>query len=413
MECGELLVWSLKTRGVVARELLGPGVHQLKFNKMQDKLLAVSSKGGSGNYVGCAFVRSFPQLEVLFDLSWSIRKLVEVVWTADEELLVSYGLEKQKPLLFVFSAEDGSLLYRVPVKYPGIKEALMLVALPDRPTLVALVDPGQAALFDVTSRKLVRCIGCWDGSSSSCGRWGLWAPPSGGLDLLDLKTGDLVRTLIPKVAEGIFDVIAMFNATDEYVLYYHSGRKTVRTFRRRDGVQIANYRVAADLRGMASTAEGRGLVLGCGDGSLTTLVIADPAHPGTGEYLASLPSRSLSILCIDDVSGMWTVEKACWKASPTYRTEHPTQAPTTTPSTPTISRCYRMLVLGNQIQILMSLKLHVKYNSVQKCIMKSVMADVPSKVRCHLAVTLSVVHLHYGVLTVHSTLHSMQCTVGK
>jgi DNA topoisomerase IB len=30
------------------------------------------------------------------------------------------------------------------------------------------------------------------------------------------------------VAEGIFDVFAVFNATSEYVLYYHSGRKTIR-----------------------------------------------------------------------------------------------------------------------------------------------------------------------------------------
>jgi hypothetical protein len=31
-----------------------------------------------------------------------------------------------------------------------------------------------------------------------------------------------------EVAEGIFDVFAVFNATSEYVLYYHSGRKTIR-----------------------------------------------------------------------------------------------------------------------------------------------------------------------------------------
>ena len=33
-----------------------------------------------------------------------------------------------------------------------------------------------------------------------------------------------------KVAEGIFDVVAVFNATNEYVLYYHSGKKTIRYF---------------------------------------------------------------------------------------------------------------------------------------------------------------------------------------
>ncbi len=32
------------------------------------------------------------------------------------------------------------------------------------------------------------------------------------------------------VAEGIFDVMAVFNATNEYVLYYHSGSKTIRWY---------------------------------------------------------------------------------------------------------------------------------------------------------------------------------------
>ena len=49
--------------------------------------------------------------------------------------------------------------------------------------------------------------------------------------MIELKRGSTVRTFIPKVAEGVFSVICMFNKTDEYVLYYHSGRKTIRVFR--------------------------------------------------------------------------------------------------------------------------------------------------------------------------------------
>ena len=92
------------------------------------------------------------------------------------------------------------------------------------------------------------------------------------MEILDLRSGQVVRTLIPKIAEGIFDVIAMFSQTNDYVLYYHSGRKTIRSnikhlnishiipasnivrmFRRRDGVQIANYRVSAELRCVETT----------------------------------------------------------------------------------------------------------------------------------------------------------------
>jgi hypothetical protein len=39
------------------------------------------------------------------------------------------------------------------------------------------------------------------------------------------------------VAEGIFDVFAVFNATSEYVLYYHSGRKTIRYLEKKRGNQ--------------------------------------------------------------------------------------------------------------------------------------------------------------------------------
>ena len=75
--------------------------------------------------------------------------------------------------------------------------------------------------------------------------------------MLDLRTGRVCKTLLPKIAEGIFDVIAIFNETNEYVLYYHSGRKTIRAFRRKDGKMIANFRVQADLKGMMTTTDGR------------------------------------------------------------------------------------------------------------------------------------------------------------
>lgn len=75
--------------------------------------------------------------------------------------------------------------------------------------------------------------------------------------MLDLRSGKVCKTLIPKVAEGIFDVLAVFNATNEYILYYHSGRKTIRAFRKKDGQMIANFRVQADLKGMETTTDGK------------------------------------------------------------------------------------------------------------------------------------------------------------
>ena len=119
-----------------------------------------------------------------------------------------------------------------------------MVVLPEKPGLVALIDVDKGNIMDVVNKKLVKSIQGWGGNCTKDGKFGLNAPSSGGMDILDLRSGNVVKTLIPKVSEGIFDVMAEFNKTDDYVLYYHSGRKTIRVFRRKDGQQIANYRVA-------------------------------------------------------------------------------------------------------------------------------------------------------------------------
>ena len=62
---------------------------------------------------------------------------------------------------------------------------------------------------------------------------------------------------------------------------------------------IATFRVQADLKAMDTTTDGRwgvavhprSVVLGMGDGSMTTLTIADPEKEGIVDYLKSLPSR--------------------------------------------------------------------------------------------------------------------------
>ena len=74
-------------------------------------------------------------------LEFPYKKLIDVVWTADEQMVIAYGWEKQKPTLFLFSAVDGAVLDRVLVKYPNMKDAKRLVSIPGRAGTVALVDP--------------------------------------------------------------------------------------------------------------------------------------------------------------------------------------------------------------------------------------------------------------------------------
>lgn len=84
-------------------------------------------------------------------------------------------------------------------------------------------------------------------------------------------------------------MICMFTDGDEYVLYYHSGKKTLRVFRTSNTDMIANYRMQAELTAIKSTTDGKGLVLGTVDGCLSVFAIADPEKDETFKFLADLP----------------------------------------------------------------------------------------------------------------------------
>lgn len=290
-ESGDVLYWSLETRSVVFQEKQ-ENIQQIFFYKEQTRCVVVSKTGSRGNYTGVLVSRSVPDGDRQWQLQYPFVIFMEVVMTADEHHVVCYDADKTKNNLYIYSMKTGALVHKMMVRYPGLKEVSKLVALPDKPSVVALIDVDKGNLMDINQRRFMKSIPFWDGTCSTDGKYGLYAPPTGGMDMLDLRTGKVFKTLIPKVSEGIFDVMAVFNATNEYVLYYHSGRKTIRAFRRKDGKMIANFRVQADLKGMETTTDGRSVVLGMGDGSMTTLLIADPEKTGMSDYLASLPSRN-------------------------------------------------------------------------------------------------------------------------
>jgi len=50
-----------------------------------------------------------------------------------------------------------------------------------------------------------------------------------------MTSGHVVRTLIGKVAEGVFTTQTMFTANDKHIVHFHSGRSSVRVFRVDDG----------------------------------------------------------------------------------------------------------------------------------------------------------------------------------
>ncbi|CAB4067000.1 unnamed protein product [Lepeophtheirus salmonis] len=224
---------------------------------MKKNVLLFSKTGTVGEYKALCVSRKFPEGDTLFKFEFPYKQFKSVILTSDSQNFVAYGYDKLKDTLFIYHADAGEFLHKILVKYPNFKEVTSIVSIPDKGGQVALIDLDKGNIMDVKNKKFMRSIPQWGGQVSKDGKYGLYAPSRGGLDMLDIRHGN-------------------FNETNEYVLYYHSGRKTLRVFRVSDGVMIANYRVPSDLSSLESTNDGNSVVLGMVDGNLTVLTIADP-----------------------------------------------------------------------------------------------------------------------------------------
>lgn len=218
------------------------------------------------------------------------------VVSVDNTYIIACTVDKMnKDCLSVYNASSGNHLLKIPLKACNIKEIQSIIPLPHKANQVVVITSEKGSIIDIKTKKHIRSIPKWGGSCTKDGKFGLYAPSRGGLECLELRKGTTVKTFIPKVAEGVFTVICMFTETDEYVLYYHSGKKTLRVFRTTDTVMIANYRMQAELTAIKSTSDGRCLVLGTVDGCISVLAIADPLKADTFEYLEKLPSRDADV----------------------------------------------------------------------------------------------------------------------
>ena len=291
-ESGFVLYWDLNKEKVIFREEQ-KNILQVMLYAEESKSAVVSRLGVAPNVKAMCITRTFPEGTVLSNFEFPYRNFKDVVLSPDEKLFIAYGSDKFKDTLYAFDVETGENLHKFLVKYQNFKEVSKIVSIPDKPGQIALIDADKANLIDVAKKAYVKSIPNWGGACDTRGRYGLYAPPKGGLDLLDLRTGAVKLQLIPKIAEGIFNVICKFNATNEYVIYYHSGRKTLRVFNAKEGNMIANYRVPSDLTSIETTTDGNSVVLGMVDGNLTVLTIVDPNNTKKDmkEYLENLPSR--------------------------------------------------------------------------------------------------------------------------
>nr|CAI5835187.1 unnamed protein product [Callosobruchus analis] len=300
-ESGNFLIWLRLTQMVIFKEEQ-PGIRQLTLIEDGTKVLSISKPS---NPPGTDFVRTtatvcvreVPSGDMVYTFEYPVRSTTGVpfrpaVITSDQQYLVLAAADKtNRDCVIVHNAQNGGLLHRIPLKASAIKDISGLVAMPHKPHLIAVLTTDKGAVIDIRNKKHIRTVPKWGGSLTKDGKYGLYAPSRGGLELIELKKGSTVRTFIPKVAEGVFSIICLFNKTDEYVLYYHSGRKTLRVFRTTDAEMVANYRVQAELTAVESTPDGNALVLGTVDGCVSVLAIVDQTKKDMNQYLAQMPSR--------------------------------------------------------------------------------------------------------------------------
>ena len=116
-------------------------------------------------------------------------------------------------LLHVYHSQSGEMCQRIPLKpETSVKDVTNLVAVTERPYIVALLENEKTNLYDVKNKRWIKTIHSWTGVTTKDGRWGLSAPSRGGLDLLDMKLdGEIVRNFLPRKVPGVFTIHALFN----------------------------------------------------------------------------------------------------------------------------------------------------------------------------------------------------------
>ena len=91
--------------------------------------------------------------------------------------------------------------------------------------------------------------------------------------------------MIGKVAEGVYDVLTFFTPTNNHVIYYNKGKRTIRVFRAADGLQIADMKCPAKVQQALATPDGRALAVGYEDGAVQMFLIVDRFETESMEYL--------------------------------------------------------------------------------------------------------------------------------
>ena len=161
-ESGNVLYWDVDEGKVVFKEEQ-KNILQLTFYDDEAHCLTVSKTGSPPDYKALCISRTFPEGKKEYEFEFHFKSFKNVVMTADAQFFIALGSEKSKDLLFVYHLETGQFLHKFLVKYPNLKDITLMVAIPDKPSLVALIDMDKGSMVDVRNKKFVKSIPQWGG----------------------------------------------------------------------------------------------------------------------------------------------------------------------------------------------------------------------------------------------------------
>ena len=286
-ETANIVIWDV-SKDATVKSIPHRDTQRLIRNENDTRVIAVAKMGLSRGCCGCY---SLPEGEQVYKFEFGLSIYKNGVVTCDGSYLAIPAVDKSGDVIGVYHARSGTHLYNLQLKYSTYKPLIKLIAMPHDPNQVALIDEDKGNILDLKKKTLVRSVQKWNGQVVKTGKHGLYAPSRGGLEYIELKHGKTVKTLIPRIAEGVFNVDTMFTKNDKHVVYYHSGHRTLRVFRIVDGKMIAKYKAHAEVKVMTCSPGGMSVIIGCVDGSLTVLAIGDPEFEENVQFLKSLPSR--------------------------------------------------------------------------------------------------------------------------
>ncbi|CAG2161948.1 unnamed protein product [Oppiella nova] len=159
-----------------------------------------------------------------------------LVWDLNDLKIVFKEQENNVKDLIVCDNDSKALIIRQVSDENDVKNMVMSVrAVPTgdklyrgKETVVGLIGGEFSYILDVLTQRVMTRITRWNGQIDSSGKFGLFVPQRGGLELIDLKYGSTLKVLLPHTSEGVVRVMTGFTSDNSYVFYYHTMKKTIR-----------------------------------------------------------------------------------------------------------------------------------------------------------------------------------------